>query len=162
MTHKNIFVYKHFFSLNISEFNLIFLKKLPPPSMVSHLFPSNLPLNLEILLSSPLPFLKIWQEFHSHLLIPCTSRKGGCTLCLRQIGNNNCIQFQRDIPLHIASYKFPVAYSVSHPTSLPMFINYAITKTSPAYPPTLILQCSNNILINFQQYFHHISLLSMV
>ena len=56
MTKKNIFVYKLFLSLNILDLNLFFMWKLQPssPSLekVTCLFPSNPPLNVQIL-SSP-------------------------------------------------------------------------------------------------------------
>ena len=44
MTEKNIFAYKHFLSLSISDFRL---KIGPPP------FPSNLPLKVEVLSNPP-------------------------------------------------------------------------------------------------------------
>ena len=61
MTEKNIFAYKLFLSLNISDCNLFFMWKLQPPlKKVAPLFPSNPPLKVEVLSSSP--FLKIWLE----------------------------------------------------------------------------------------------------
>ena len=60
MTEKNIFVYKRFLSLNISDFNLFFMRKLNTPlpmKKVTLLFPSNPSITVEVL-SSP-PFLKI-------------------------------------------------------------------------------------------------------
>ena len=60
MTEENIFAYKLYLSLNISDFNLFFMWKLqpPPPEKSYPLFPNNPPLKVEVL-SSPL-FLKIW------------------------------------------------------------------------------------------------------
>ena len=54
MTEENIFAYKLFFRLNISDF--LFLRKLQPPPEKSH--PT---LKVEVL-SNPAPFLKIWLE----------------------------------------------------------------------------------------------------
>ena len=39
MTENNIFVYKHFLSLNISDFSLFFMEKLQPPEKDHPLFP---------------------------------------------------------------------------------------------------------------------------
>ena len=60
MTEKDIFAYKLFLSLNISDFNLFLCENCtPPPPEKSHpLFPSNPPLKVEVLSSTP-PFLKI-------------------------------------------------------------------------------------------------------
>ena len=59
MPQKNIFVYKLFLLLNISDFSLFFIQKLHPPEKSHPLpFPSNPPLKMGIL-SRP-PFLKIW------------------------------------------------------------------------------------------------------
>ena len=41
MTEKNIFAYKLFLSLNISDFNLFFMWQLQPPEKSYPLFPSN-------------------------------------------------------------------------------------------------------------------------
>ena len=61
MTEKNVFAYKLFFSLNISDFNYFYVKIAPPLlERVIPFFPSNSPLKVEIL-SSP-PFLKILLE----------------------------------------------------------------------------------------------------
>ena len=51
MTEKNIFAYKLFLSLNISDFNLFFMEKLQPSPLenVIPLFPSNPPLKVEVL-----------------------------------------------------------------------------------------------------------------
>ena len=64
MTDKNIFVYKLFLLLNISDLFFFFLKLQPPSLMkeVNPLFPSNPPLKIEILSSPCAPFLKIWLE----------------------------------------------------------------------------------------------------
>ena len=60
MTEKNIFAYKLFLSLNISDFN-IFLCENWSPRLKSHpLFPSNLSPKFEVLSSTP--FLKILLE----------------------------------------------------------------------------------------------------
>ena len=61
MTDKNIFVYKLFLSLNISDFNLLLCENCNLPlKKVTPLFPSNSLLKVEVL-SSP-TFLKIWLE----------------------------------------------------------------------------------------------------
>ena len=71
MTEKNIFAYKLFLSLNISDFNLLCdnctpsRKKSPPLSQQP-------PLKVEVL-SSP-PFLKIWLEVQPPL--PPPQQKG--------------------------------------------------------------------------------------
>ena len=59
MKEKNIFAYKLFLSLNISDFNLIFMWQLQPtPPEKSHpLFPSNPPLNGKVLSSHPPPLI---------------------------------------------------------------------------------------------------------
>ena len=63
MTEKNIFVYKHFLSLNISDFSLIFFcKTANPPEKSYPLFSSNLPLKVEVLFLD-----KIIKWFHSYL-----------------------------------------------------------------------------------------------
>ena len=59
MANKNIFVYKFFLLLNISDFGLFFWWKLqaPPPlssRKIHPLFPSNAPLKIKILWSPPL------------------------------------------------------------------------------------------------------------
>ena len=66
MTEKNIFAYKLFLSLNISDLNLFFMWKLHPIH-----FPSNSLLNVEVF-SSPL-FSKIWLEAH----LPLQKAEGG-------------------------------------------------------------------------------------
>ena len=62
MIEKNIFAYKLFLSLNISDFNLFLEKNCNPPPLkkVTPLFPSKPPLKVEVL-SSP-PIFKIWLE----------------------------------------------------------------------------------------------------
>ena len=70
MIEKNIFAYKLFLSLNISDFNLFFLWKLQPPP--PPLFPSNPPPKVEIQ-SSRSHFLKIWLEVQ----FPLPLQKGG-------------------------------------------------------------------------------------
>ena len=79
MTVKNIFVYKLFLLLNISNFSLFFfLKKLEPPTEKNTpLFSSNPPLKVEVLSSLPL-FENLVGGSN-----PLPSRKGGggaCTL----------------------------------------------------------------------------------
>ena len=66
MTEKYIFAYKLFLSLNISIFQILIYSLYencnPPPPLkkVTHLFPSNPPLKVEVL---PSPhFLKTWLE----------------------------------------------------------------------------------------------------
>ena len=73
MTEKNIFVYKLFLSINISD---LFVFRLHPlPLEKGHpMFPNNPPLKTEIL--SSLPFLKIWWEAQP----PCRMGGGGCKL----------------------------------------------------------------------------------
>ena len=72
VTKKNIFAYKLFLSLNISDFNSFFMWKFQPPPLknVTSLFPSMPPLKVEVL--SIHPFLKIWLEVQP----PSPSRKG--------------------------------------------------------------------------------------
>ena len=53
MTEKNIFVYKLFLLLNISDFILFFMYKLQPPEKSHPLFPINPPLKIEILSTPP-------------------------------------------------------------------------------------------------------------
>ena len=72
MTEKNIFDYKLFFSLNISDFNFyVKIAPRPPLEKVIPLFPSNPLLKVEVL-SNP-PFLKIWLETQ----LPCREGGGG-------------------------------------------------------------------------------------
>ena len=54
MTEKNIFAYKPFFPLNISDFNFFGVCENcnPSPEEVTPLFPSNLPLKVEVLSSA--------------------------------------------------------------------------------------------------------------
>ena len=59
ITKKNVFAHKLFLSLNISDFNLCDNctppppPPPPPPKKVTPLFPSNPPLKVEVLSSSP-------------------------------------------------------------------------------------------------------------
>ena len=69
MTEKNIFVYKLFFLLNISDFSLFFNVKNATPGNGHPLFSSNPLLKIEIL--QRLPFPKFSRTVHS------PSRKGG-------------------------------------------------------------------------------------
>ena len=62
MIEKNIFVYKHFSSLNISDFVFFLCKNCNPLEKSHPLFPSNIPLKIEIL-SSP-AFLKFRRRFN--------------------------------------------------------------------------------------------------
>ena len=88
MTQKNIFAYKLFLSLNISDFNLFFMWKLQSPlKKVTLLFPSNSSLKVEIL-SSPL-FLKIWLEAQPPPPPSPSERGEGCTLWLFGIMRHN-------------------------------------------------------------------------
>ena len=59
MAEKNIFVYKHFLSLIISDFSLFFFAKIAtfPEKSYSPIFQQP-PLKIEVL--SNLPFLKMW------------------------------------------------------------------------------------------------------
>ena len=54
MTEQNILVYKLFLSLNIPDFSLFNLKLATPLKKVTHLFPSNPPLKIEVLSTPPL------------------------------------------------------------------------------------------------------------
>ena len=58
MTEKNIFAYKLFLSLNISDFNLFLCENCNPPEKSHSLSLRNPPLKVEVLSSHP--FLKIW------------------------------------------------------------------------------------------------------
>ena len=81
MTVKNIFAYKLIWSLNISDFNLFYVKVAPPsppvpprppPREKSHPpLSQQPPLKVEVL-SNP-PFLKIWLEAQP----PLQKKKGG-------------------------------------------------------------------------------------
>ena len=64
-----------FLSLNISDFNLFFMWKLQlPPEKITPSFPATSSKSLKVeVLSSPLPFLKIWVEVH----LPPPQPKGG-------------------------------------------------------------------------------------
>ena len=53
MREKKIFVYKLFLSLNIKDFSLSLCENCNPPEKGHPLFPSNHPLKIEILSSSP-------------------------------------------------------------------------------------------------------------
>ena len=69
MTEKNIFVYKLFLSLNISDC-IFYLEIEPPLKKVTPHFPSNPPLKVEVLPSPSI--LKIWLEVQPHPnLLPC-------------------------------------------------------------------------------------------
>ena len=52
MTEKNIFAYKPFLSLNISDF-IFYVKTATPLEKVNPIFPSNPPLKIEIFQGSP-------------------------------------------------------------------------------------------------------------
>ena len=80
MTEVNIFPYKLSLSLNISDF--IYVKIATPLKKITPLFPSKLPLKVEVL-SSPPPrppapplLLKTWLEVQP----PSQQKWGGCTL----------------------------------------------------------------------------------
>ena len=80
MIEKNIFVCKLFLSLNIPDFILFFVKTATSSPEKSHpLFPSNLPLKIEILSSHP--FLKIWSEVQPSSQQKGVGGGGGFTLC---------------------------------------------------------------------------------
>ena len=70
MTEKNIFVYKLFLLLNISDFILFFMYKLQPPEKSHPLFPINPPLKIEILSTPPPPFLKIAERWGGGAVVP--------------------------------------------------------------------------------------------
>ena len=59
MTKKIIFIYKLLLSLNVSDFSFFYVKTATPPWKKSPPFSQQAPLKIEIL-SSPLPFFKIW------------------------------------------------------------------------------------------------------
>ena len=75
MTEKNIFAYKLFLSLIISNFNFFWVWKLQrPPEKSYPIFPNNPSLKVEVLSShNPLPplLLKIWLDVQPH------QQKGG-------------------------------------------------------------------------------------
>ena len=73
MAEKNIFAYKLFLSLNISDFNLLFFLKIANCPLKSHppSFPARPSKNWGPV--KPPPFLKIWLEVQP----PPPSRKGG-------------------------------------------------------------------------------------
>ena len=74
MKEKNIFFYKHFLALDISDISYFYAKILRPWKR-SSLFPSKPLLNIEVLLI-PTPFWKFGRRFN-----PTPSRnKVGCTL----------------------------------------------------------------------------------
>ena len=80
ITKKNIFAYKLFLSSNISDFNLLCDSCTPPPSpppkKVTPLFPSNPPVKVEVLSSSP--FLKFgWRLNPTSPPTPTAGRGGG-------------------------------------------------------------------------------------
>ena len=75
ITEKNIFAYKLFLSLNISDFNSFLCENCTPPEK-SHPPPSNLPSKSCGPVKPPPPFLKIWLEAQP----PC-KKGGGCPLC---------------------------------------------------------------------------------
>ena len=73
MTEKNIFADKLFLSLTISDFNLFLSENCNHPlKIVTPFFPSNPPLEVEVL--SSLSFLKIWLDAQ------CPHRKGVPTM----------------------------------------------------------------------------------
>ena len=76
ITKENIFAYKLFLSLNISDFNLFFMWKLQPPWKKSPPLSQQPPLKVEVL-SSP-PLFKIWLEAQP---LPPHLAERGCTLC---------------------------------------------------------------------------------
>ena len=74
MADKNIFAYKLFLSLNISDFNFFYVKVATHPEKSHPLFPGNPPLKIEVLSSPPPPFSKIWLEAQP----PSPAERGGC------------------------------------------------------------------------------------
>ena len=76
MTEKNIFAYKLFLSLSISDFSLFFMWKFnpppTPPKKKSPLLSQQPPLKLRSC-QAPRPFLKIWLGLNP----PPTQQKGG-------------------------------------------------------------------------------------
>ena len=97
MTEKNIFAYKLFLSINISDFNLFLCENCNPPRKIHPLFPSNPPLKVEVLSSLP-HFLKIWLEAQ-----PAPLQKGGGARYgqwLKQILENKMLQWGRRFKFH--------------------------------------------------------------
>ena len=76
MTVKNIFVYKLFLSLNVSNFSLFLCKNCNSPDKGHSLLSQEPPLKMEILstLRPPLFFLKFGRRFNSP---PAAERGGG-------------------------------------------------------------------------------------
>ena len=62
MTEKNIFIYKLFLSLNISNLSSFLCKNYNLPKKAHPLFPSNLPLKIQVMLSPP--FWKLSRRFN--------------------------------------------------------------------------------------------------
>ena len=96
MTEKNIFVYKLFLSLRISDFSLFFMQKQQPPKKCKPLFPSNPPLKIEILSALPPLFWKFGRRLNPH-----PAEREGCTLChplpIYQIENSDTFRsFSKD------------------------------------------------------------------
>ena len=78
MTEKNIFAYKLYLSLNISDFNLFFMWKLEPPWKKSPPLSQQPSSNSWGLVKPPPPFfLKIWLEAQPSLH---KRGRGGCRL----------------------------------------------------------------------------------
>ena len=74
MTEKNIFAYRIFLSLNISDFNLFFMRTMPSPPPWKKSSPLSQQSPSRSWIFVKLPFLKIWLEAQP-LSRPC--RKGG-------------------------------------------------------------------------------------
>ena len=79
MTEKNIFVYKRFLSLGISDFSLFSMLKLQPHPEKSHPSLSQQPPSKNWGPVKPHPFLKIELEVQAS---PPRHQKGGSTLCV--------------------------------------------------------------------------------
>ena len=99
MTEKNIFAYKLFLPLNISDFNSFFMWQLQPPlKKVTPSFPATPSKSC-----GPVkpPLLKIWLEAQPPSL---AERGGGCTLCIKTLRS-----------LHSWSFFFFVAATFTTP-----------------------------------------------
>ena len=100
MTEKNIFAYKLFLALNISDFNSFFIwESQPPLKKVTPSFPATLSKSCGPVKA---PFLTIWLEAQPPP--PPLWRKGGCTLCIKTLRS-----------LHSWSFFFFVAATFTTP-----------------------------------------------
>ena len=120
MTEKNIFAYKLFLTLNISDFSLFFMWQLQPLPEKSHPpLSQQPPLKVEALSSSP-PFLKIWLEAHPP---PPAERGGGAhyvhLVYLPQTQQENCLMHhfqpcQKLKKLHYSCFLINLNYLMDH------------------------------------------------